>query len=369
MRILHISEAFGGGVFTSMTRLTSGLAQRGHDVHLAFARRPETPPDVTAFVHREVTLHEVDLVRSVSPRSDLAGISALARLIRNVRPDLLHLHSSKAGVLGRLAARATGYASRVLYSPRGLAFLQENYSPRARRFFELVEWGAARLGGTVVACSRSEESLVRERIRPRSVALVENAVDVDEVPVHVPSDDGVVRVGAIGRVAYQNNPEIVAAVARQLARADVRFHWIGGGEAEGVRVLEAAGVEVSGWLRRPEALAAIARMDVCLHATRWEGMPVALIEAQVAGVPAVTTNVVGNRDVVLDGETGFVASTTGEVANAVSRLVADAHLRARMGGRAREVARVRFSLDRLLDDYERLYAATLERATGGRGVN
>jgi glycosyltransferase involved in cell wall biosynthesis len=368
LRILHISEAFGGGVFTSMTRLASGLAQRGHEVHLAFARRPETPADVAAFVHAGVTLHEVDLARSIKPRSDLAGTIALVRLIRSVRPDLVHLHSSKAGVLGRIAAAVTGTASRTLYSPRGLAFLQENYSPRARRFFEMVEWGAARLGGTVVACSRSEEVLVRERIRSRSVALVENAVDVEAVPVHVPSDDGIMRVGAIGRVAYQNNPELVAAIARQLARPDVQFQWIGGGEPEGARALEAAGVKVTGWLRRPEALAALARMDICLHATRWEGMPVALIEAQVAGVPAVTTDVVGNRDVVRHEETGFIASTPEGIADAVSRLIADAPLRARLGRRAREVALVRFSLERLLDDYERLYAATLERATGTRAM-
>ncbi len=368
MRILHISEAFGGGVFTSMTRLTSGLARRGHDVHLAFARRPESPADVAAFVHPGVTLHEVGLVRAIAPRADLAGALALARLIRSVRPDLVHLHSSKAGVLGRVAARLTGYASRTLYSPRGLAFLQENYSPRARRFFELVEWSAARLGGTVVACSGSEEALVREHIRPRRVALVENAVDVEGVPVHVPSSDGIVRVGAIGRVAFQNNPELVAAVARRLAQPGVRFHWIGGGEPEGVAALEAAGVEVTGWLRRPDALAALSRMDVCLHATRWEGMPVALIEAQVAGLPAVTTDVVGNRDVVRHGETGFVASTPEGVADALSRLIADPSLRARLGRRAREVALVRFSLERLLDDYERLYAATLDRAARTRAL-
>jgi glycosyltransferase involved in cell wall biosynthesis len=148
----------------------------------------------------------------------------------------------------------------------------------------------------------------------------------------------------------------------------VRFHWIGGGEPEGVAALEAAGVDVTGWLRRPDALAALSRMDVCLHATRWEGMPVALIEAQVAGLPAVTTDVVGNRDVVRHGETGFVASTPEGVADALSRLIADPSLRARLGRRAREVALVRFSLERLLDDYERLYAATLDRAARTRAL-
>lgn len=92
MRILHVTEAFCGGVFTSLTRLSSGLAARGHDVHLAFARRPETPTDVASYVHASVTLHELPLVRAISPIADLRGVFAVRRLVRRLRPDIVHLH-------------------------------------------------------------------------------------------------------------------------------------------------------------------------------------------------------------------------------------------------------------------------------------
>jgi hypothetical protein len=108
MRILHVTEAFCGGVFTSLTRLSSGLARRGHAVHLAFARRPETPADVAAYVDPAVVLHELPLVRSISPVADLRGVFAVRRLLNELRPDIVHFHSSKAGVLGRAAAWTTG---------------------------------------------------------------------------------------------------------------------------------------------------------------------------------------------------------------------------------------------------------------------
>ena len=240
-------------------------------------------------------------------------------MIAGLAPDVVHLHSSKAGVLGRAAAFTTGDAARVFYSPRGLPFLQEDYSPRARALFRRIEWACARLGGTVVACSASEEALVREHLRPRRVALVENAVDVESVIPRVDRGDGLMRIGIVGRITYARNPPLFAELARRHASGNTRFVWVGGGEADDARLLQEAGVEVTGWKSRPEALAEMSRLDIYLHPSRWEGMPIALIEAQIAGLPAVATDVVGNRDVIREGETGFVradAAGLSEVARA-----------------------------------------------------
>src|SRR5690606_13255 len=145
---------------------------------------------------------------AIDPRSDLAGLIGVRRLLRAIEPDVVHLHSSKAGVLGRVTAWSTGDAARVFYSPRGLSFLQEDYSPQARAWFQRIEWMMARLGGTVIACSASEEKLVRGRIRTAHVAMIENAVDVTAVPRHVERNDGIVRVGVAGRISHQRNSEL-----------------------------------------------------------------------------------------------------------------------------------------------------------------
>jgi len=361
LRVLQLTEAFTGGVFTSLTRLSSGLAARGHEVHLAYSRRGETHADVAAYVHPSVRLHELSLVRSIDPRADLAGLLAIRRLLRKLAPDIVHFHSSKAGVIGRAAAFTTGDAARMFYSPRGLAFLQEDYSPRARALFRRIEWACARLGGTVVACSASEEALVREHLRPRRVALVENAVDIESVIPRADRDDGLVRIGIVGRITYARNSALFAELARKHASSTTRFVWVGGGEAEDAGLLQEAGVAVTGWKSRPEALAEMSRLDIYLHPSRWEGMPIALIEAQIAGLPAVATDVVGNRDVIREGETGFVRADAPGLSEALARLIADPVLRSRMGARARELAVKRFDLERMIDDYERLYLAVPAR--------
>jgi glycosyltransferase involved in cell wall biosynthesis len=357
VRILQISEAFTGGVFASVTGLCNGLAVRGHEVHLAFARRGETPADVRAHVHPAVQLHELALVRSIDPRSDWRGLRAIVRLMRELAPDVVHLHSSKAGVLGRLAARWTGRAERTFYSPRGLAFLQEDHSRGSRLMFEKIEWAMARLGGTVVACSASEMELVATRVRPHRIALVENAVDVCAIPARVERGDGRLRIGTAGRITYARNPPLFARLARSLAAAGADFVWIGGGEPEDTRALEEAGVRVTGWLPRTGALSALSELDVYVHPSRWEGMPIALIEAQICGLPAVARDVVGNRDVVRHGETGFLGRDHDEMAAQLARLIAEPDLRRTLGERAREVALDRFDLARVVDECLRLYAA------------
>ena len=217
----------------------------------------------------------------------------------------------------------------------------------------------------MVACSASEEALVREHLRPRRVAMIENAVDVESVVPREPRDDGLVRVGIVGRITYARNPPLFAALARRHAGAGTRFAWVGGGEEQDAGLLRDSGVEVTGWLSRPDALRAMSGLDVYLHPSRWEGMPIALIEAQVAGLPAVATDVVGNRDVIRDGETGFVRADVEGLSEALARLIADPALRARMGARARELALGRFALERMVDDYERLYASAAPRDARG----
>ena len=359
LRILQLTEAFEGGIFTSLTRLATVLAERGNEVHLAYSRRPQTPADVAAQVPSNVVLHEVAMRRAIDPRADWQGFLAVRRLLRGVQPDIVHLHSSKAGVLGRAAARASGLAAHTFYSPRGLSFLQEDHSAFARSTFRAIEWMSARLGGTVVACSASERALIDRHLRPRHVALVENAVDVEAVPMRTARGDDSIVIGIVGRITYARNAQLFAALARRFADPRVQFLWIGGGDAAERMALEQAGVVVTGWMSRQEALAAMARLDIYLHPSRWEGMPVALIESQVAGLPAVATDVVGNRDVVVPGVTGYLGHDLETLAAPLRALIDDRALRERMGARAREEALPRFNLKRLGDDLERLYAAAL----------
>ncbi|RYU60427.1 glycosyltransferase [Methylolobus aquaticus] len=354
-RILHITECFGAGSFRSITLLCNRLSDLGHDVSIGYSRRAETPEHAQQFLRNAVKLYPLPLQREISV-TDIRSLLSLVRFIKDQGPDIVHLHSSKAGFLGRLAALIARQQSRVFYSPRGLAFLNPEMAFISRHIYHALEFVGARFGGTIVACSQSEYVAAKRLLQPSALALVENAVDVSQVPRRPGSQTDGIEIVTSGRLSLQKKPWVFARVARELSPRFPRatFTWIGDGDV-GREVLLDAGVAVTGWLSPDDALQKVARADIYLQTSGMEGMPIALIEAQVAGVPAVVTDVVGNRDVVSDGTTGYIAKNEGIMLEKVANLCASSELRDELGSRARELGLVRFSPDRLISDYERLY--------------
>ena len=166
----------------------------------------------------------------------------------------------------------------------------------------------------------------------------------------------------VGRVVHQKAPWRFAAAARALGdRAD--FVWIGGGSAEDEhRWFGDAPVRVTGWVSPSELAALLDSMDVLLFPSLWEGMSLSLIQAQAQGIPAVVSDVVGNRDSVEDGVTGFVCGDDDAIVSATARLLGDPALRERMSAAAREWARRALTDDAIGRDSLALYrlAATRE---------
>lgn len=375
MKVMHVVESLGGGVLTSVLQIVNALPARGFEVVLVFDRRPETPAGLAARVDPAVRLVPLPMATAISPRRDLPALGRLFRLMRRERPDIVHLHSSKAGALGRVAARFAG-VPRVFYSPRGFAFLREDVSAARRGLYRFAERAAARFGGTVVACSQSELELART-VTGRAT-VIPNAIDLGPIDRALADralaertmqgrEDGRVTVAISGRIAPQRAPGLFAAVARAVEAqrpGAARFLWIGGGGIGGGGIgggeaapeLAQAGVEVTGWLDRDRALALLASsVDVYLHSSRWEGLPLAVLEAMALGKPVVATDVTGNRDAVKHGETGFLADGAEALAGHVVRLIDGAALRASMGAAGRERVEAEFALPLLIDRYLRLY--------------
>ncbi|AXF23713.1 glycosyl transferase [Burkholderia pyrrocinia] len=354
-RIVHIVEAFGGGVLSMLVHLANHAAATGVDVTVLHAIRPETPADFSTLFQPGVKLVYVEMAREVSVRKDLLSLRALAKILRECDPTVIHLHSSKAGVLGRAAAKIAAPGARVLYSPHGLSFLRCDVS-RAKQFAYLsFERMAARLGGTIVACSDSELREIKGRVRAKSAVLVENGVNVAEIPSRRARGDHKIAIGMSGRASFQKNHEAFAQLAAELHGSDVEFLWIGGNPGEIPDPRESQAIVCSGWVTRARALELTSGLDIYVQTSRWEGMPVALIEAQVAGLPAVVTDVVGNRDVVIHGVTGYIASSADEMARYVAMLRDDRQLREQMGESARKFALHRFSMNAIFRQWHSLY--------------
>lgn len=334
-----------------MSQLAQMQATDGMDVIVAHSIRPDTPsPDALERLFPDpISRIVVPMTTEVSPAADLRSLASLVRLLRDRSPDVIHLHSSKAGALGRIAARRLGLQDRTFYSPRGFAFLREDVPPSRRRSYLVFEWIAARLGGALVACSSSEADLARLRLGHKRVLLVENCIDLDALPAPGGGRRERVRVATSGRICYQKAPWRFRALSAAMAEKAVDLVWIGDGELRGELEAPPAprNIRVTGWRSRAEVYRELAQSDVFVLPSLWEGMPLALIEAQALGLPAVVSDVTGNRDVVRNGATGFVCGTEADFVEKTRLLVSDAALRSTMGAAARRMALERFSTRRM----------------------
>lgn len=277
--VLHVSEAFGGGVVSAIAALT---AATGNEIehHLLFRERKQ---------HRiGQTFGRCVRTTTVVEGSLWNLYRGLDRLVRDVRPDIVHLHSTLAGVLGRLQS-CRGVP--VVYSPHCFSFENAQYGRLARGAFRLVE-NALSLRACTFACIGSYEQALAGRLwGQRPTFRIVNAVD----PV-LPGErrrprGGPTRVVTVGRADAQKGVEMFAAIAQQLTGAGFEFRWIGGANAQGESLLARHGVAVSGWLPRDVALAELHDADLYLHTASWEGTPIAVLEAASIGLPILLRDI------------------------------------------------------------------------------
>jgi glycosyltransferase involved in cell wall biosynthesis len=353
-RVLHATECLATGTLQVLRVLTRVLHHRGVEQTVLYSRKPETPDNVLKLFDPAIRFVEVEPARGTHGRFIVDLSRKLRQEVRGWRPQLVHLHSSKAGFVGRLALRGLEAMPKVLYSPHGLSFL-DDAKPLKSLVFRRLEQFADVPFCKAVGCGRGEAELL-EALYGRSAALLENPVD--EAFFGLQREPQPTRlVVTAGRICRQKAPETFAAIARAVRSRDpsVRMVWIGDGEPQGRASLLQSGCEVTGWKSRDEVMAWVAKADVYLQTSRWEGLPISVIQAMAAATPCVVTDVVGNRDAVTDGETGFVASDIARLAERVSLLLEDAELRARLGRAARAEALARFSEAAFAANVERLY--------------
>lgn len=344
---MHITESFGSGVLTVMSQWVNALAEYGVGSIVVHGRRPETPAAYREMFASGTTFVEVRMARQITPARDLATLIELCRIMRTYRADILHLHSSKAGLLGRIAARVVP-TRRVLYSPHGFSFLRTDISQRSQRTYRAFETFGARLGGSIVACSSGEYSAARNLTE--NVTLLRNAVDLTEIAGVLASfqqvdDRHLLTIASSGRISAQRGPDLFREVAERLSEqmpGRFRVVWIGDGDDR--NIFDCTAVEITGWLARQDALQFLAReVDIYVHLSRWEGLPMSVLEAMALRKPVVATDVVGNIDAVKDQETGFLVSNQDQAVAALLMLAADPSRRQSMGNSGRERAERHFS--------------------------
>ena len=366
IRVVIVSEPGKAGVKRHIVDLLRHLDLSPFQVTLVYSLvRSDAayPQEIHEIEQAGIECLEIPMDAPLHFGADFKAGWKLLRELRRIKPQVVHLHSSKAGGLGRLACCLVFPRPYVIYTPHAMACYKSRLYLWLERILGLVT-------SRLVAVSASEKlEFIRWKIpgaREAHALTMGIRLPPVEPRIEHEGDDGRPwRIGACGRICYQKNALLFFQVALAMLKRDstYNFCWIGDfsddKEAEAVReLLKQAGsptqIEVTGWVSNPESY--LRTLDTFCNCSRYEGIGYVTAEAQSLRVPAVGTRSAGTVDLITDGETGLLADATVEsLVAALTRMRFDSELRRRACNAAEKHIKEVMTVERMAAETEDLY--------------
>ncbi len=375
LRIVHIIEATLSGTGRHVLDIVESCASYVRELYLVHSlkRADATYQARLARIPQTVQIDEISMEHTISPLADLRSTLALIAYLRCRRPiDIVHTHSSKAGVIGSLAARLSG-VRHIIFTPN--AFASAGARGLKRQIYLNLERLCGLLSTCVVAVSPEEyDYALHQRIVPRRrLRMIANGIRPPDLSSHEANrrqireawrlDPQTRLIGSVGRLAAQKDPllfiELIARRARRYSAHEEMYLMVGDGElASQIRAkISEYGLEkrviMTGFRSDVDSL--LASLDVFVLHSRYEGMPYIILEAMGHGLPIVSTHVSGVVDPLRDG--GLIVEV-GDVAGldkALDQLI-NPERRRQFGRANRQRLERHFSLDHMITSLLQLYS-------------
>jgi glycosyltransferase involved in cell wall biosynthesis len=358
------------------------LDRRRYRVSLIAGQGGELATEARNIKHLRVELLSC-LKHPISPYHDLLAFFRLRRLFKELRPDIVHTHSSKAGIIGRFAASAAGVPV-LIHTVHGWGM--HRFQPRwLRGLYVLLERWVARFTDKLIAVAHenvkyglslgigkhSDYLVIRSGIA-RSEYTAKKTLTVRQLGF----EPGTRLVGMVGPLKAQKAPlEYVELAAEVLARqSNCGFLLIGEGRLrkQAEKLVRRLGIakhfKILGW--RDDVADIMPCLKVFVLTSRWEGLPRSLLQALASGLPAVVTAVNGIPEVVTNGANGYLHQP-GDVpgmANSLCRLLKDDRLRKRLSYAARKSVTREFEIDTMLGQIDQLYQSLWAKQQKSRSL-
>lgn len=365
MRVLHLIARLNvGGTARYITRLAEDMPGRGIETFVAtgLVQGDESEDPSAQLID---VIRVASLGRAINPLKDWRARQEFLKIIDEVQPDVLHTHTFKAGVIGRARIdqinKAAGRELTFVHTFHGHLFDDPEFSGTKNWAITALERRYAMRTDTLVTVGEqvSRDLLQREVGNPQQYINIPPGIDALQITPRKQAfanlnitDDGRIVIGWIARVTGVKNPLRALEVARAIPEA--HFVMAGGGDLlETIRAAAPSNVTVLGWADAGDLFGV---SDIVLSTSENEGMPIALIEAQLAGKPVVATDVGAVAEVIANGETGFVVTKqTAQLVNAINKLIANPQLRQQFGTAAANRATELFSAERMINSHLELY--------------
>lgn len=351
MKIIHVMECFAGGTFNFLVDLTNELSDEEHIV-IYGTNRENTPKNFKDLFNKNVKFIEWKTAqREMKPLKDIKALWELYTILKKIdNIDIIHLHSSKAGFLGRIVSFLLGKSKKTIYTPHAISFLRLDVSSKKRKIFIWMEKFASFFGGKIVACSQSEKEVIEEQ-GIKNVTFINNGIKPLEIEKKVNTSDKITII-SVGRLSIQKNPKLFNDIALEfIDNPNIQFIWCGDGELKSE--LTSPNIKCTGWIERKTLENYLANADIYLSTSLWEGLPLSVLEAMSIGLPVILSDCVGNRDLVENN--GFLYNNKLEVNACVNILLKDKKFIKEQGVNSKKIVKKRFNIEYMIQSYLNIY--------------
>lgn len=355
-----------GGAQIHVRDLAAAVQAQGHEPTVITSGGGPFVHDLRAQQTPTIVLQH--LGAPIRPLRDLRALHEIRTVLKGLRPDLLATHSSKAGILGRLAGRSLGIP--VVFTAHGWAFTPGIPSLRAAMYRQ-IERGVGSLASRIITVSEFDRRLALEaRIAPEPhIVTVHNGMPDLSPDLRADAGRSPARLVMIARFeAQKDHPTLLRAMAGLQAHS-WELDLIGEGPLMGGMQSLAAELGIADRVRflgqRMDVAQILAGAQISLLVTNWEGFPLSILESMRAALPVVASSVGGIGESVRDEETGFLVPRGGVevLRDRIGRLLADPTLRVRMGRQGRSRYEQHFTLDHSVQETLAVYRAALDART------
>ena len=377
LKICHvITRMIVGGAQENTLLTVLGLLEKGHETVLVTG--PSPGPEGELLKKKDLPQFEIveneHLLREINPYHDLMAYFSLKKFFKERKFDVVHTHSSKAGIIGRAAAYAAGVPF-VTHTVHGQAF--HPYEKAWKNFiYKAAErWAATKCHMIYSVCQAMIDQCVTEKIAPaEKYKVVYSGMDLE--PFLTSSPDSELRkklgipenrkvVGTVARLFPLKGYEFILPMAEKILKSFPETHFLLVGDGimrKGMEEeIEKLGMKdhftFAGLVRPDEIYKYTALMDILVHLSLREGLPRAVVQALASGKPAIGFKLDGTPEVIIDGKTGFTADAENleQVISALEKLLADSGLCTDMGKNGRELVSVNFDWRRMASILEEEY--------------
>jgi glycosyltransferase involved in cell wall biosynthesis len=302
-------------------------------------------PKNTSFVFWKYAAREINILK------DFLALCSLIGCLSKHRTAIVHLHSSKAGFLGRIACWILGI-KRVIYTPHCGAFLRTDISEKKKNIYSFLEKLAGKFGGLVVGCGESE-CVLYQNLGLRAV-FVNNGVEYKE-PKNIVKEKLVVFAGLANE---QKNPILFNKIAKGIkSKIDIQCIWIGDGPLR--NVFDSDSVFVTGWLTADEVQAYLDKSLIYLSTSNWEGLPFGVLEAMNAGCALLLHDVPGNHELVYEGRNGYLFTDAQDGINKLLSLLSNTDKTINMGKESNSIIKEKYTNVQMGEKYREIYLSLL----------